>query len=110
MGDRVELRIVEVADDVQKVVHAVVENMVKEKDDLCDGGCRQDGDLDVEVDVQDVVEVLEEDNVEQDAVENSDRLRGVIVDVEDVEDDVEVVDVAQHEVDEVEVRDETVVG
>ena len=110
--DLVELNVVEVADDGQDAVEAAVEDVsVQEKDDLYDCGCRQDVRFDVELDVQDVGDVLEVDNVGHDVFEERGMLCGVVVDVEVFEDDVEVVDVAQHEVDEVDdVQDETVVA
>ena len=110
--DLVELKVMEVAGDVQDVVDVVVEDgLVREKTDLDDCGCRQDGSLDVEVDVQDVVDVFEIENVEHDVVEERGMLCSMIVDVEDLEDNVEVVDVAQHKLDEVDdVQDEVVSG
>ena len=106
----VQLNVLEVADDVQDVVEIVVENgLVREKADLDDCGCRQDGSLDVEV--EDIVDVLEIDNVEHDAVEETDMLYSMVVDVEALEDNVEVVDIAQYKVDEVDdVQDEIVSG
>ena len=60
----VELNVVVVADDVQNVMDTVIEDgLVKEEVDL--GGCdgRQNGMLDVDLVVQDVVDVSCEDVV-----------------------------------------------
>ena len=101
-----------VTGDVQDVVDVVVEDgLVREKTGLDDCGCRQDGSLDVEVDVQDVVDVFEVEKIEHDVGEERGMLCSMIVDVKDLEDNVEVGDVAQQKVDEVDdVQDEVVSG
>ena len=107
--DLVELNVGEVADDGHYVVDVVAEDVLeREKGDLYDCGYRRDVRPDVELDVQDIGDVLEEDNVEHDVVEKCRILCGLVVDVEYFEELVEVVDVAQHEVDDV--QDEIVVA
>ena len=79
-----EVNVVELVDDVQDVVDAVVEDgLVIEKADLDDCGCRRSIRFDVELGVQDVVDVLEVDNVEHDVFEERGMLCGMVVDVED---------------------------
>ena len=105
------MNVVEIVDDVQDVVDAVVEDgLVREKVDLDDCGCKRNIRFDVALDVRDVVDVLEVDNVEHDVFEERGMLCGTVVDIEDLEDNAEVVNVAQHVEDEVDndVQDEIV--
>ena len=87
------MNVVEIVDDVQDVVDAVVEDgLVREKADLDECGCRRNTRFDVELDVQNVVDVLEVDNVEHDVFEERGMLCGMVVNVEDLENNAEVVD------------------
>ena len=105
----------ELEDGDHDVIHAVSSRLSFKvginmflKDGLVELNVSEVADDGHELDVQDIGGVPEENNVEHDVVEKGDMLCGVVVDVEDSEDDVEVVDVAQHEVDDV--QDEIVVA